>query len=72
MYLHGLLKEDGRTCHLTAIKSEGQLLRVTLFIQDAKRNSCSSNFLAVRWHVRPSSLIVGHGTCDTKLDHNRQ
>ena len=69
MYLHGLLKENCRTCHLTTRKLEVQLLRVGLFTYDAKVALLIFLLLS---DMCGRLLLVGHGTCDIKLDHNRQ
>ena len=68
MYLHGLPKENGRASSNNE-KIRGQLLRVALFTEAAKVALLIFSQLGdMRGHL----LSVGHGTCDTKLDHNRQ
>ena len=48
---YGLLKVDGCTCHLTARKLEGQLLRVVLFTQHAKRYCMlATHKIGQEWH----------------------
>ena len=68
MYLHGLLKENGCTSSNNE-KIRGQLLRVALFTEAAK---VALLFFSQLGGMRGRLLSVGHGTCDTKLDHNRQ
>ena len=67
MYLHGLLKEDGRSSPNNE-KIRGQLLRVDLFTEAAK---VALLIFAQLGDMRGRLLSAGHGTCDTKLDHNR-
>ena len=68
MYLHALLKENGRTSSNNE-KIRGQLLRVALFTEAVKVALLIFSQLGdMCGHI----LSVGHGTCDTKLDHNRQ
>ena len=61
MHLHSLLKEDGRTRHLTARKLEGQLLRVALFTKQAKVALLIFSLLGDMCGRLP---LVGHGSCD--------
>ena len=68
MYLHGLLKENGSTSSNNE-KIRGQLLRVALFTTAAKVALLIFSRLG---DMRGSRFSVGHGTCDTKLEHNRQ
>ena len=68
MYLHGLLKENGRTSSNNE-KFRGQLLRVALFPEAAKVALLIFLQLGDMRRRLPS---VGHGTCDSKLDYNRQ
>ena len=68
MYLHGLLKEDGSTSP-TNEKIRGQLLCVALFTEAVKVALLIFSQLG---DMRGRLLSVGHGTYDTKLDHNRQ
>ena len=67
MYLHGLLKEDGRTLPNNE-KIRGQLLHVALFTEAAKVALLIFSQLG---DMRGRLLSVGHGTCDTKLYHDR-
>ena len=68
MYLRGLLKENGRTSSNNE-KIRGQLLRVALFTEAAKVGLLIFSHLG---DMRGRLHSVGHGTCDAKLDHNRQ
>ena len=68
MYLHGLLRENGRTSSNNE-KIRGQLLRVALFTEAAKVAVLIFSQLG---DMRGRLLSVGHDTSDTKLDHNRQ
>ena len=68
MYLHGLQKEDSRTSPNNQ-KIIGQVLCVTLFSEAAK--VALLIFLQLG-DMRGCLLLADHGTCDTKLDHNRQ
>ena len=68
MYLHGLLKENGRTSSNNE-KIRGQLLLVALFTEASKVAFLIFSQLG---DMRGRLLSVGHETCDTKLDHNRQ
>ena len=68
MYLHGLLKENGRTSSNNE-KIRGQLLRVALFTDAAKVALLIFSQLG---DMCGRLLSIGHGSCDTKLDHNRQ
>ena len=68
MYLHGLLKENGRTSP-NKEKIRGQLLRVALFREAAK---VALLIFVLLGDMRSRLLSVGHGTCDTKLDNNCQ
>ena len=67
MYLHGLLKQNGRTSSNNE-KITGQLLRVALF---TKAEKVALLIFSLLGDMRGRLLSVGHGTCDTKLDHNR-
>ena len=68
MCLHGLLKENSRWSSNNE-KIRGQLLRFALFTEAAKVALLIFSQLG---DMRGRLLPVGHGTCDTKLDHNRQ
>ena len=50
-------------------KIRGQLLRVALFTEAAKVALLIFSQLG---DMRSRLLSEGHGTCDAKLDHNRQ
>ena len=67
MYLHGLLNEDSRACHLTTRKLEGQLLRVALF-SNKQNEKVALIILSLLGGMCSRLFLVGHGTCDTKLD----
>ena len=68
MYLHGLQKEDGRTSPNNK-KIRGQVLHVALFSEAAK--VALLIFLQLG-DMCGRLLLADHGTCDTKLDRNRQ
>ena len=67
MYLHSLLKEDSRTCHLTTRKLEGKLLRVAWF-SNKQNEKVALVILSLLGDMRSRLFLVGHGTCDTKLN----
>ena len=67
MYMHGLQKEDSRTCHLTTRKLKGRLLRVALF--STKQNAkVALVIFSLLGDMYGRLFLEGHGTCDTKLD----
>ena len=67
MYLHGLLKEDSRTCHLTTRKLEGQLLCVALF-SNKQNAKVALVILSLLGDMCGRHFLVGHDTSDTNLD----
>ena len=68
MYLHGLLKKNGRmSCNNEKIRE--QLLHVALFTEAAKVALLIFSQLG---DMCGRLFSVDPGTCDTKLDDNRQ
>ena len=63
MYLHGLLEEDGHTCHLPARKL-GQLLCVALFkdLLNTQNAKVTLLIFSQLGDMCGRLLLVGHGT----------
>ena len=67
MYMHGLQKEDSRICHLTTRKLKGRLLCIVLFSNKLNAKVALVIF-SLLGDMYGRLFLVGHGTCDTKLD----